>query len=273
MLGEQKWIEISDFFSEPKILYGEITATHEVENVFYVIAPYGISTLKNEEYLFPADKYVNYEYFTSCVIGNNILVVRQQSETRGTLEFKLFDTKSKQLSDLVIETSRYEFAIVEFLNQIWIVGGYGHVGSSKFEQLNTVQIYDPVSKTHFLPSIEMAQARSDCKVIVYKNKLFVFGGRVGYDKSLSSVEMYSADTNKFVLMAPMKTARYSFGCCRVGNLVYVIGGYTEDGSTRQGDFLKSVEVYNLDTDTWSDGVDLPEARSGLHACAGSNKLK
>ena len=272
LLHGQKWVEISDFFDKPKILDGEITGIYEVENVFYVVGPYGISTLNNEQYLFPHDDYVNYEYFTSCVIGNNILIVRHVCfESKGTLEFKLLDTKSKQVSDLLIETSRYGFAVVEFLNQVWIVGG--HKGILQSEQLNTVQIYDPKYNALFLPQIELVQARSVCKLIVYKNKLFVFGGCFGYDKPLKSVEMYSADTNKFVLMAPMKTARYSFGCCRVGNLVYVIGGYTKDESTRQDVFLKSVEVYNLDTDTWSEGVSLPEPLSGLHACASTKKLE
>ena len=223
LLNEQKWVEINKIFGEPEILYDEITAIYEVENVFYVVGPYGILTLNNEQYIFPS--YEPYEYITSCVIGNNILVVRKYShcEIRSTLEFNLLDTKSKQVSELLIETSRDEFAVVEFLNQIWIVGGLGHKGNSQFEQLKTVQIYDPTNKALFLPQIELVQARSYCKLIAYKNKLFVFGGRVNYEKSLKSVEMYSTDTNKFVLMAPMKIARYKFGCCRVGNLVYIIG--------------------------------------------------
>ena len=32
-------------------------------------------------------------------------------------------------------------------------------------------------------------------------------------------------------------------------------------------------MYNLDTDTWTDGEDLPEALYNLHACAVRNKLE
>ena len=79
---------------------------------------------------------------------------------------------------------------------------------------------------------------------------------------------YSTDANKFVLMAPMKIARYDFACCRVGNHVYVIGGWTT-GSIA----LKSVETYNLDTDIWTDGDDSPKAPYDLHACALNNKFE
>ena len=110
----------------------------------------------------------------------------------------------------------------------------------------------------------MNEARSLHKVIAYKNKLFVFGG---YDDGyLNSVEMFSPETNKFVMLAPMKIARSDFACCRVGNLVYVIGGWIDDVD------VKSVEIYNLDSNTWADGVDLPVALFRLQACAVNNKL-
>ena len=260
MLDEKKWVEVNDFSDELKTSTGEITGIYEIDNISYLIGPYGISTLNNEVYKFPKDNY--YEVKTSCRIGNNLLVVRGYFEEGDSiLEFKLLDTKSKQVSDLLVETDRNSFAAVEFLNHLWIISGNG------------ILVYDPVNKIQFLSPVEMVQARSDSKVIVYKNKLFVFGGRSNDPlKPLNSVEMYSPNTNKFVLMAPMKIARYRFGCCRVGNLVYVIGGFSNDGPTENGMFLKSVEVYNLDTDTWSDGVDLPETLIYLHACAVSNKF-
>ena len=265
MLDKKKWDEINDISDKLNTLKGEITGIYEIKNEFYLVGPYGISTSNNEEYKFPFNRDYHYEVITSCRIGNNLLVVREYSEESFfALDFKLLDTKSKQVSDLIVETNRTDFAAVEFLNHLWIISGDG------------ILVYDPVNKIQFLSPVEMVQARSHSKVIVYKNKLFVFGGyikkpQIKYGRSntkyLNSVEMYSPDTNKFVLMAPMKIARYSFGCCRVGNLVYVIGGTNEEYTT-----LKSVEVYDLDTDTWSDGVDIPENLNNLHACSVTSKL-
>ena len=67
------------------------------------------------------------------------------------------------------------------------------------------------------------------------------------------------------MVAPMMRARSDFACCRVGNKVYVIGGWT-GGITS----TKTVEVYNLDANTWNDGVDLPEGDWGLRGSAVRN---
>ena len=261
LLDENKWVEVNDFSDELETSNGKLTAIYEIENEIYLIGLYGISTLNSEVYKFPQDDY--YEVKTSCRIGNNLLVVREYGEESFiAIDFKLLDTESKQVSDILVETDRTNFTAVEFLNHLWIISQKG------------ILVYDPVNKIQYLSPVEMVQARRDSKVIVYKNKLFVFGGRSNDAlKTFNSVEMYSTDTNKFVLMAPMKISRYSFGCCRVGNLVYVIGGYNKDDPTKKRRFLKSVEIYNLDTDTWSDGDDLPEAKDNLHACTVTNKLQ
>ena len=134
-----------------------------------------------------------------------------------------------------------------------------------YEIVNTIEIHDPVSKTTSLSPFKMIQSRKDHKVIVYNNKLYVFGG-VYDNKLLNTVEMYSPDANKFITMSPMKTARHDFGCCRVGNLVYVMSGWDKDKWTN------SVEIYNLDDDTWTFGEELPVAGYNLSACTVHNEL-
>ena len=74
--------------------------------------------------------------------------------------------------------------------------------------------------------------------------------------------MYSPETNKFIIMATMKIARESFACCRVGNLVYVIGERTKDYKN-----ISSVEIYSLDSNTWCYGTDIPFVEPDLYACA------
>ena len=111
----------------------------------------------------------------------------------------------------------------------------------------------------------MNKGRLSPKVIVYKKKLFVFGG-CGEDGPLNSVEMFSPGTNKFVMMSPMKVTLSDFACCRVGNLVYIVGGWTGRVGT------KFVKIYNLDTNIWTNGVDFPVAEYRFYACAVNNKL-
>ena len=229
----------------------------EIKNVFYVVGTKGVSTLNNEVYKFSSNK--EYGWCETCRVGNNILFIRK--ERNCDWEIRLFNPINCKWCDIDIGTKRLNFAVVYYSNKIFIVGGI-HEGQT----LNSIEIYDPVSKTQQVSPIKMNEARSSHKVIVYKKKLFVFGGD-GKDGVLNSVEMFSPETNKFVMMAPMKIARRYFGCCRVGNLVYVVGG--DIGGYEA---TKSVEVFNMDRNTWTDGVDLPVAEWNLYACVVNNKL-
>ena len=259
LLDCEKWVKLNKF---PKSI-DKICGVFEINDVFYVVSNKGILALNNF-FKFPSNKH--YAWCTSCQIGNNILLICMN--LCEYVESKLFDPVNKQWSDVSIKTERKGFDAVEFLNQIWIVGGLGHDDDDEnYEYLNSVQIYDPVNKFTYLSPVKMVQRRYHHKVIVYKDSLFVFGGCDDYDKPLNSVEMYSPKTNKFVTMAPMKVARSNFACCRVGNLVYCVGGWNSGG------FTNYVEVYNLDTNQWCNGKNFPVvSASNLHACAVSNKL-
>ena len=261
-MKEKKWVEIKNFACDiRKNLLKSIEGICEINNVLYLVSAYGISTLNNELYKFSSSSYLG--YIASCQVENNILVILEDFDVSDFLEYKLLDTKNGKISEGDIETGRRHFAVAHYLDQLWIVGGC----SDKHGALKAIQTFDLVSGTLYFSPVEMIQARSDPKIIVYKNNLFVFGGSDEDTKSLSSVEMYSPKTNKFVLMTPMKIARFKFACCRVGNLVYVIGGRTVDYKT------KSVEIYNLDTDTWTCGADFPIESSHLGGCVVSNILQ
>ena len=261
LLDDKKWVRINKY---PQLV-GDICGIYEINNKIYVVDKKGISTLDNEFYKLH-QSYTNsdevYGFCASCQTGNNILVYQNYSDYPA-FECKMLDLKNQEVVDCNLKRSNnYStyFAIVHYFNQFWIIGGMedNDENGGIFEPVNKIQIYDPVSKTTSLSSVKMIQARRDQRAIVYKDKLFVFGGKHNMGV-LNSVEMYSPETNKFKMMAPMKYARSNFACCRVENLVYVISGSYK--------FPKSMEVYNLDTNVWTDGVDSPGFKLNLYACA------
>ena len=268
MLDKKIWIKLKKFTETVSYIRGIL----QINNVFYVVDEKGISTLNNEVYKFQSNK--EYYWCATCRVGNNILVVRNENYGDDDVESRLFNPINYHWSDVDIRTKRKYFAVVYYLNKVYIVGGWDEgsmIGKPPQRSIhcridgktvNSIIIYDPVTKTQQISPIEMNEARWGHKVIVYKNKLFVFGGKDADGYRLNSVEMFSPETNKFVMMAPMKIGRSGFGCCRVGNLVYVIGG-----ATSVADRTSSVEIYNMDSNTWTDGVDLPVATYNLYACA------
>ena len=115
MLDEKKWVKINKF---PESV-GHICSIYEINNEFYVVGEKGISTLNNNLFYFPSNYY--YNWCASCQVGNNVLFIRTKSE--DYVESKLFNTVSKQWSDVNIETKRKGFDVVHYLNKVWIVGG------------------------------------------------------------------------------------------------------------------------------------------------------
>ena len=258
MLDSKTWVKLNSF---PKSL-NEICGLFEINDVFYVVGSNGIETLNGELYKYPT--YDNFSWCNSYQYEQDILVVRKNYYD-GYHESKLFNTTTKKWSECNIVKKRAYFSAIYYLKQFWVVGGTVFLDDGNYEIVNTIEIHDPVSKTTSLSPFKMIQSRKDHKVIVYNNKLYVFGG-VYDNKLLNTVEMYSPDANKFITMSPMKTARHDFGCCRVGNLVYVMGGWDKDKWTN------SVEIYNLDDDTWTFGEELPVAGYKLSACTVHNEL-
>lgn len=54
---------------------------------------------------------------------------------------------------------------------------------------------------------------------------------------------------------PMLTARSEIGAALIDGKIYVVGGLDGYGRT-----LRSMEIYDIETDTWSNGPSMPEAR-------------
>ena len=117
MLDEKRWIELNKFPEAISFIRGIL----EINNVCYVIGNKGISTLNNEVYKFPSNK--SYGLCATCRVGDNILVVRRNF-FYNHVKSKLFNTINKQLTDVDIIIKREGFAVVYYLNKVFIVGGW-----------------------------------------------------------------------------------------------------------------------------------------------------
>ncbi len=71
-------------------------------------------------------------------------------------------------------------------------------------------------------------------------------------------------------MPGMPTARWDLSAVEVNGKVYAIGGSSLP-PWRQG-LLATVEVYDPQTDTWTQGVDMPSVRYGLAASTVNGRI-
>lgn len=114
-----------------------------------------------------------------------------------------------------------------------------------------------------LPSLD--EARSHAPVVPYQNKLYVFGGGGPDFKSLNSVVCFDPQQGNWSRLADMPTARSGTAAFLIDNKIYVVGGGFKkpDGNFQ---FLKTVEIYDPASDSWSTGPDMLQPHDYPAAC-------
>jgi N-acetylneuraminic acid mutarotase len=108
----------------------------------------------------------------------------------------------------------------------------------------------------------MIYARNRLGVGVIDHNIYAVGGSCG-QQLYSSVERFTlkSDTESWVEVASMHTARIGLTVCTNSRLLYAIGGF--DGHRR----LADVESYNPDTNIWKREQPLRVGRSGAAAAS------
>ncbi len=98
-------------------------------------------------------------------------------------------------------------------------------------------------------------ARSHGAVVTFNNKIYVFGGGGPNFLSLNSCVCYDPASDSWSNLKDMPTKRSGTAAFLVNNKIYIIGGgYKKPNGNFE--FLKTVEIYDPETDTWSTGPDM-----------------
>ncbi|XP_054086941.1 kelch-like ECH-associated protein 1B [Zeugodacus cucurbitae] len=97
----------------------------------------------------------------------------------------------------------------------------------------------------------MNQARCDHSVVELDGKIYAIGGIGGIGEKntvLQSVERYT-ESNGWESVAPLLIARHGAGAVTFNGKIYIMGGFN-------GNYLKSVECYNPDSNTCTSCADM-----------------
>jgi len=140
--------------------------------------------------------------------------------------------------------------------KIYAIGGAG----PSWQALRTVEVYDPATDTGTTKS-EMPTARQGLSTNVVNGKIYAIGGgaasSVSYTsvETFSTVEEYDPATDTWTTKSPMPTSRGFHSANVVDGRIYVIGGSHASYPARN--HVRTVEVYDPSTDTWTQKGDLP----------------
>jgi N-acetylneuraminic acid mutarotase len=156
-------------------------------------------------------------------------------------------------------TGRWELSTCVVDGKIYAIGGAGPV----YQALRTVEVYDPATDTWTTKS-EMPTARQGLSTSVVNGKIYAIGGGAGssdsyaYVETYSAVEVYDPATDTWTTRAEMPTARGFHSANVVDGRIYVIGG--SHASSPHVNRVRTVEVYDPATDTWTQKGDMKPPR-------------
>ena len=150
-----------------------------------------------------------------------------------------------------------------------------------------INVANLAAEENWTRKANMPTLRSGFRTCVVNGKIFAIGGYVDGlgDLSLSTVEMYDPKTDTWERKADMPTARTDAATSVVDGKIYAIGGTSlnkfqfdvlVNGKVRTFDRwdpedLPTVEMYDPDTDTWTQKADMPTPRN-TSTCAVDGKI-
>jgi len=177
------------------------------------------------------------------------------------------------------------------LDRIWVFGGWDISNSETF---TTSEVYSFASNT-WTAVADLPETLGDGKAIVLNGKiyLFAYANNYLYDPALDSYALlapmpetryafsgetidgfiylcggadtqpqfivhkgcwkYDAEGDSFTDIADMSTTRFFHASAVIGGKMYVVAGLSDFSATE----LDTVEIYNPNLDTWSNGTSLP----------------
>tara|TARA_R110000868_G_scaffold29889_15_gene111100 strand:- start:7288 stop:8313 length:1026 start_codon:yes stop_codon:yes gene_type:complete len=107
------------------------------------------------------------------------------------------------------------------------------------------------------PNSEMAVARLD-------GRIYVVGGYPSTRISVSTVQVYDIDSDRWRLTTPYPTPINHASAVGINGLLYVFGGQTNAGGRNEKSrYTAAVYAYDPKTEKWSPRASMPTARSAM----------
>ena len=149
--------------------------------------------------------------------------------------------------------------------RIYVIGGSPVAPGNG--SILTVEVYDPATDT-WTQKGDMPESRRGGFTSVVNGKIYGFGGYTS--RTSTSVDEYDPVTDTWTEKANMPTYRIGLSTSVLNGKIYAIGGYVPGVPDYPG--VKTMEVYDPATDSWTTGRDMPTGRWGLRTSVVDGKI-
>ena len=157
---------------------------------------------------------------------------------------------------------RIHFGLGVVAGKVYIIGGRTGI---REQTTNRVDIYDPATDMWAkAPQMPVQRDLDVDSVAVASNRIYVIGG------ALPVIEEYNPISRQWRKMNDILDLRRAFSQVVVKDDIYLIGGFTPIGGLPK--YLATVDVYNPQTQAWSDIPAMPTTIRPYGAAAVNGKI-
>ena len=201
-------------------------------------------------------QYVNPSELTSRIQNDSLFYIEAGKNC------KIFDN---------LEPPRFGLAAVTNQNNIYLTGGCWQE-DEKITFFQTIDKYN-IEEKYTLTLQKGITPRKFHTSEFYDGKIYIIGGETveyrffkKHFRETGVVECFNTRTMELDILAPLPTPRKNPASVLYENKIYVIGGSRlkeikiRDNSIYAREYLRNVEIYDIPSDTWTKGKNMPTAR-------------
>lgn len=161
-----------------------------------------------------------------------------------------------------MSVARVDFGIGAIAGKIYSIGGSIHLfdrGPKAPGRIDLVEAYDPATDT-WVKRADMPTKRDGFGIGIVNNHIYAIGGggwpQVGAGGPfLTVIEAYDPKINRWERKNEMPALKLAFSTVVLEDVIHLIGGFTWQNRVPQ--YLATVDIYNPETEEWSDIPPMP----------------
>jgi N-acetylneuraminic acid mutarotase len=166
--------------------------------------------------------------------------------------------KNTWTTKMSMPTARGDFAIAVFQDKIYAIGGLTRSGQWTTELTDVNEVYDPETDTWTIKT-SMPIPKAGLSASVVDNKIYLIGGfaqaaNTTHHPASRATLVYDPIADAWTTTTPIPIATLDYATAVVNDKIYVISGVS---SAYSDNLINPTQIYDTETDTWSQGAPIP----------------
>jgi len=182
--------------------------------------------------------------------------------TSTCFSYNITTNRFKQIDDLDGGV-RYGLYLVNCRGTVYAIGGC----NESEETLDIIEKYDAKTDTWKVAKTELITARTLHRAVAYNEIIYVIGGMKENEKIIGSIERFNTQLKTIEVIKPkLSVARCNFAICSHQSNVYIIGGFGHSKGVDEDAYTRSMEIFDVESESLRDGKHIPVADQAFTAC-------